>query len=448
MTAVRSQELRALLRLGLPAAGTQLAAMMLGVVDTMMVGRVSTHALDAAALGHLWIFGTSMLPLGIIMGMDPLMSQAHGKDDGDAVGRTLHRGLLLVLLMSIPLVGVWSQSALAMRAFGQDPELAAAAGRYVDLQLISVVPFLLFFALRQYLQSREIVMPALWVVVGANVFNVIANWALIFGHLGFEARGLEGAAMATAATRFVSPLVLAAWIVIGRLHEGAWVRPSKDSFAPAGLWTIVRLGFPVGIQYAFEAWAFQCVTLLAGLLGETPLAAHTIALNLASLTFMLPMGISQGAATRVGNLVGAGESSRAKLAAKLALMLGAGIMLLSAGAFVVLRHQLPRLYTEDMEVIVLCAATLPIASAFQVFDGTQVVAAAILRGVGQTRPAAVFNLLAYYAFGLPAGATLTFVFGWGIAGLWTGLALGLAIVSVALLWWIVKRARFEPLERS
>lgn len=440
-------ELRALLKLGLPAAGTQLAAMLLGVVDTMMVGRVSTHALDAVALGHLWIYGTMIFGMGLIWGMDPLMSQAHGAGDGGKVGRTLHSGFLLVLLLIPPLWWAWAQTEAVMLAFGQTPELAAAADVYVTTQLYSMVPFLLYLTLRQYLQARGIVMPALWVMVVANVFNVAANWALIFGHLGFEAQGLVGAARATAATRTFTLVALVAWILIASLHEGAWERPTLESMSPSGVWTIIKLGLPIGLQYMLEGWAFQVSTLLAGRLGEPELAAHTIALNLASLTFMLPMGLSLGVATRVGNLVGAGQPGRAQYAARLSLMMGAGVMAASAMMLVLGRGALPYLYTEDVAVVALAASIFPIAGAFQVFDGIQVVGGAILRGVGSTRPAAVFNLVAYYALGLPLGMALTFGLGWGLRGLWTGLAVGLAIVAGILLWWIFSRVRYVPLSK-
>ena len=438
-------EVEALLRLGLPAAGTQLASMMLGVVDTMMVGRLNTEALDAVALGHLWIYGTMIFGMGLLWGMDPIMSQAHGASDGPKVARTLHAGLVLVTLLVPPLWWAWSQTEAVMLLFGQAPHLADAAGTYVELQRFSMVPFLVFLALRQYLQSRGIVVPALGVMVLANVFNVAANWALIYGHVGFEAQGLEGAARATAGTRTFSLVAMLAWMYVAKLHRGAWVRPTADSVSLRRVWGIVQLGLPIGVQYFLEGWAFQVSTLLAGRIGEPELAAHTIALNLASLTFMLPMGLSLGASTRVGNLVGARKPGQAEHAARLSLAMGAAIMVVSAVAFVALKHQLPRLYTEDIVVIGLAASILPIAGAFQVFDGVQVVGGAILRGVGSTRPAAIFNLVSYYALGLPIGIGLAFGLGWGVRGLWIGLAAGLAIVAAALLWWIRTRVRFDPL---
>jgi MATE family multidrug resistance protein len=178
---------------------------------------------------------------------------------------------------------------------------------------------------------------------------------------------------------------------------------------------------------------------VAGHLGAVEVAAHTIAINLASLSFMMPLGIAQGAATRVGNLIGAGDLPGARRAAWVSLALGAGVMGLSAFAFVALREWLPRLYTPELAVIAACAAILPIAAAFQIFDGTQVVGCGILRGVGRVRPAMLFNLLGYWVLGLPLGTWLALRAGYGLPGLWWGLALGLAFVAFGLLAFVALR---------
>jgi MATE family multidrug resistance protein len=279
-------------------------------------------------------------------------------------------------------------------------------------------------------------------VVVANLFNAGANWVLIYGHFGFPEMGLEGAGLATGLTRCVMLLVLAGYTWAAGLHRGAWERPSMAAFELRGLAEIVRHGVPVSLQYALESWAFQISTLVAGTLGEATLAGHVIALNLASLSFMIPLGISQGASTRVGNLIGAGMPVAARRSAVLALLLGAGAMVASAVLFVALRHELPLLYTEDPEVIAVAASVLPIAAAFQLFDGTQAVGGGVLRGAGATRPAAVFNLLGYYVIALPLSA-LAVRAGMGLPGLWWGLCLGVALVAGALVWWIRRRAVFE-----
>lgn len=430
------EELRRLLRLSLPVMGAQVASMTMGTVDTIMVGRFSVEALAAAAIANAWIYGVLLAGQGLVHGIDPLVTQAHGAGRGDEAARALQRGIFLGALASLPLAGLWLFTGDLLRALGQSSELADLAHGYTVAQIPSLPCFLVFIALRQYLHGREIVRPTLWVTLVANVFNALANWALIFGGLGLPALGLLGAGIATAFSRAFMLLGLFAWVRGMRLHAGAWVPWSRSVVASAPLGRIVSLGLPVAMQMALEVWAFSGATLLAGLIGEVPLAAHTIVLNMAALTFMMPLGLSQAAVTRVGNLLGAGDGAAARRASGVALALGATVMSVAALAFVLLRGWLPRVYTRDAAVVALAATILPIAAAFQIFDGLQVVASGILRGMGQTRPAAFFNLVAYWIVGLPLGAWLALRAGWALPGLWWGLCLGLATVATSLLLWI------------
>jgi len=429
-------EVRKLASLSLPVAAAQLSMMMLGFVDTVMVGRVSVEAIGAAALANVWVFGTIMVSNGVVFGIDPLVAQAHGARDGRGAALAFQRGVVLALLFSIPVMGLWLVTEEFLLFTGQDPELARSAQVYIAVQIPSVPFFLVYSALRQYLQGREIMRPAMWVLLIANVFNAAVNWVLIFGHAGFPALGLLGAGIATALTRIVMLLGLALWVRAFRLERGAWVPWSREAVDPAALRIIARIGFPVAIQIAFEIWAFSGAALLAGRLGVVALAAHTIALNMAALTFMVPLGISQGTTTRVGNLIGAGEPRHSQRSAWIALGMGAAVMAAAAFCFVVFRAWLPRIYTSDPDVIALCASILPIAAAFQVFDGVQVVGCGVLRGTGRTRPAAVFNGIGYWVLGLPGGAWLAFVGGWGLAGIWWGLCFGLAVVATSLVTWV------------
>jgi MATE family multidrug resistance protein len=223
------------------------------------------------------------------------------------------------------------------------------------------------------------------------------------------------------------------------LERGAWLPWSRSAIDARGLAAVVALGLPVAVHMGLEMWAFSAAALLAGWLGSVPLAAHTVALNMAALAFMMPLGISQGAVTRVGNLIGARRPAEAQRAAWVALAMGAGVMTLSATAFVLFRHALPRVYTPDPGVIALCAGILPIAAAFQIFDGTQVVGCGVLRGMGRTRPAALFNFLGYWVLGLPLGAWLGFRADLGLAGVWWGLCFGLAVVAGSLVAWVALR---------
>jgi len=193
---------------------------------------------------------------------------------------------------------------------------------------------------------------------------------------------------------------------------------------------------PVGVQIALEAWAFSGAALLAGVIGTEALAAHTIVLNMAALSFMMPLGVGLAAVTRVGNLIGARRPDDAQRAAWVALTLGAAVMTASAAVFLAFRHELPRLYTSDLAVAALAAGILPIAAAFQIFDGVQVVACGVLRGMGRTRPAAVFNGISYWLLGIPLGWWLGLRAGWGLAGVWWGLCIGLALVASLLVAWV------------
>lgn len=433
------QEALHLLALAAPVVGTQVGLMTLGVVDTMMVGRLGVDAIAAASLGNVWVIGTLIVAMGIVLGIDPVISQGFGANDAEQMGHGLQQGFLLAACASVPVAIAWLYTEPLLIACGQAPELAAAAHRFVLVQLPSIPGFLGFIALRAFLMNRGLMWPALWVVLGANLLNAGLNWLLIYGHAGLPRLGVTGSGLATCLTRIFMFLALAWWIV-GRGHSrGAWTGWSRQAIRCAQLRWPLRVGIPVGLQYGLEVWAFQIATLMAGRLGTESLAASTIVLNLASLSFMVPMGISIGAATRVGNLLGAEDRRGAQRSAWVALALGGATMTLFALGFLLLRGWLPALYTAHAATCALAAAALPIAGAFQFFDGIQVVGGAILRGMGRTRPAAVFNLIGYYGVGLPLGGWLAFERAWGLAGVWWGLAAGLLVVAVALVIWIARR---------
>ncbi len=422
-----------------PVVLTQLGMMGFGVVDTLMLGRVGVAELDAAALGNLWLWGTAIFGIGVIFGLDPIIAGAFGRGDEDRATLALQRGWTVATLISVPLIaGVWIAEEVLLLA-GQDPELAAAAEGYLTIQSWSVLPLLWFYALRQYLQARELVATALWVTLAANVANVVGNQLLIFGfELGpveLPGYGLRGAGLASAITRAALAVGLLVWARRrGELRAG-WV-PGRAAFEARGLVEILRFGIPVGLQYTLEIWAFQLATLIAGELGRIELAAHTIVLNLASVTFMVPLGISFSASTIIASLVGAGRREAAQRTAWLAIATGGGVMLISAVVLISTRRLLPGLYTDDPRVIALAATIVPIAAAFQLFDGVQVVGGGILRGTGDTLPAAVFNALAYYGVALPLAAYLVLRLGFGLPAVWWALALGLALVAGTLLVWV------------
>jgi multidrug resistance protein, MATE family len=435
------REIEQVARLSAPVALAQLGLMMIGVVDTLMLSRVGVTALAAGALGNAWQWTFLSLGLGLVMGIDPLISQAHGRGDGPAAALALQRGIVLALVASVPLMLLVAHSERGLLALGQDPAVAALAGRYNQLKLPTIPSFLVYSALRQYLQGRGQMAPATWVIWIGNGVHAVLNWMLIFGHLGMPALGVEGAAIASSISTALLVALLAAWIVALRLHEGAWRPWGREAFSGRGLLQTVRLGLPVGLQVSLESSAFSISTTMAGWLGPEALASHQVVLNMASLSFMVPLGISQGASARVGNLIGAGDVPGMRRAARVSIALGAFVMLFSAVAFSALRFELPGLYTDDANVLARAAQILPLAAAFQLFDGTQVVAGGVLRGMGRPDAAAIVNLLGYYGVALPCAYASAFVFGHGLVGIWTSLALGLTLVAIALLVWAHRTAQ-------
>ncbi|MDX1631042.1 MAG: MATE family efflux transporter [Thermoanaerobaculia bacterium] len=435
MTAPVATHLRRLVHLAIPVAASQLAAMLLMVVDLMMLGRVSVHALDAASLGRVWVMGTLVFGMGLLLGIDPLATQAWGAGDRARFRRTLGSGMVCALWISVPVGLLWLATGPVLELFGQGAGLADDAGRYARVQIPGLPFFFAFFVLKQVLQAKGSVLPAMWISFAANAFNALVNWILIFGKLGLPALGVVGAGIATTLTHVFLFVSLLLWTVreLAGLRWGALLRRGARLSSQL---EIGRYGGPVAIQLGLEMWTFQITTLMAGVLGVVPLAAHTVAITLASLTFMAPLGISLAAVVRVGNLLGARKPGEARRAAWVSLGLGGGLMSLSGILFWVGRYHLPRWFTSDPDTVALAAAILPIAAAFQIVDGIQVVGSGILRGMGETLPAALFNLLGFYGLALPLGWWLAFRADLGVRGLWWGLAAGLTAVAVLLVGYI------------
>lgn len=421
-------ELRRLVSLAWPVSVAQLAAMSMAVVDTVLVGHYDPTQMAAVALGGTYQMMLLMLGMGILRVLDPIVAQAFGAGDRRALGLALARGVGLAMVLAVPsTVALWFAEPV-LRALRQPPEVLPVAAAYCRALSGAHPAFLVFMAVRSWLQGQGVMGPATWAVVLANLVHAPVAWAAIYGRLGLPELGAVGAGWATSLSHSVEVLILVG--LTRRALAEAWPGWAEVGRArPIG--ELVRMGWPLGIQLATEGWAFAVAGLMVGWLGAVPLAAHGLVLNLASLSFMVPLGISTAAATRVGNRLGADEPW--VTAARAAMLLGAGVMLVSAGLFATFPAALAGLYTDDAEVLAAAARLLPIAAAFQLFDGLQVVAFGVLRGAGDTRVPSLANVLGYWFGGLPLGAWLAFGAGWGVEGMWTGLAVGLALVAALLL---------------
>ncbi|MFN8588838.1 MAG: MATE family efflux transporter [Candidatus Eisenbacteria bacterium] len=422
-------DFRRLAKLAVPVVFAQLGLMAMSVVDTLIIGRVSPTALAGVALGNVYGFCLGVFGMGLLTALDPVVSQAVGADDQPAVGRAVQRGILisgvlgvLALLASLPVRAL-------LTAAGQYPEVVNGAVGYVLAQAPTYWAFYLFIALRTTLQANHVTRPIVWSIVLANVFNAIVCWTLVFGRFGLPALGPVGAGLATALARvfMLGTLVAFAWPQVR-----SWLHWSRAAFERGPLVRLVALGLPIAAQYEMEFAIFAAVALLMGRMGPVPAAAHQIALNIASVTFMMPLGVSIAGSVLVGQGVGAGDAPAARRAALAALVAGVGIMGLSA----VMLRSIPRVlalaYSPDAAVVATASLLIPIAGIFQVFDGIQVVSIGLLRGVGDTRWPMIANLVGYWLVGLPVSWWFGIRLQQGPVGLWWGLVVGLALVAITL----------------
>ncbi|MBX7118058.1 MAG: MATE family efflux transporter [Gemmatimonadaceae bacterium] len=421
-------ELREMARLAAPIVLVNVGMQAMGVVDSLMLGRVSAAALAAGALGNFYFFVTAVVGMGVLMALDPVVAQAVGAQDDVGVARGVQRGVALTLLVSVAVALTFLAAGPVLALLRQPADVVPGAVAYVHWSIAGLLPFFAFNTMRQVLQAFTRIRPIVLAVVVANLVNVGANWVLIFGHAGAPALGVAGSAIATALARWVMALVLlaAAWPVL-RPTLRPW-HPESWQWAP--LRRMLGIGLPIGLQFFAEANAFGLVTVMAGWMGTTTLAGHEIALNLASMTFMVPFGVSGAAAVMVGHAVGAGDVAESRRDAVAALAVGVGFMALMAVVFALAPRTLAAAYTTDPATQAMAATLIPIAAVFQVFDGTQVISTAILRGAGDTRVAMVLHALSFWAVGIPLGAVAAFGFDGGAPGLWWGLTAGLAAAAV------------------
>ncbi|MBA2319900.1 MAG: MATE family efflux transporter [Deltaproteobacteria bacterium] len=432
-------EVRQQVRLAWPVVLGQVGLIAMNVEDLLIVGRLGEAATATVGLAHTWGFATLALGIGACAGIDPLVSQAWGAGDRQAAVRALLRGAVVVGVLCLPIMAVHWWSAPFLTAASQPPAIVPAAAAYCRVLAVGAPPFFAFQLLRQFLQGSGRMRAATWAIAVGNAANIGLAWTLVHGLGPIPGYGPIGSAWATVVVRWIMAFVLlaAAWPVI----RADWP-DLRGVFRPRVLAAVAALTLPVGVQVALEVWAFNVASFMAGWLGETATAAHTVGLSLASTSFMIPLGISAAAATRVGNLVGA--RAPWMRAARVAVALGASSMLASAFVYAMFPVALASLYNPDPAVVAAAAAVLPIAALFQVFDGTQAVGFGVLRGLGDTRLPMLANVIGYGLIGLPIGGLLAFGLGWGLPGVWLGLTVGLATVALMLLVRIAWMGRRQP----
>ncbi len=427
------RELRPTVSLAAPVVIAEVGWVAMQIVDIAMVGRLGPEAIGAVGVGSALFLAFSVLGMGLLLGLDTLVSQAFGARDRKQCDRWLRHGIFLALVLTLPLGLLARTAGNHLDLWGFDPDVLLLVRPYFAIVTWSLPLLLLYAAFRRYLQAVSVVRPIMVALVTANVVNAAANWVLVFGNLGAPALGVDGAGWATCISRAYMVIVLAG--AVARQGVRPWTLIAGVRLA--GLRRILELGWPAATQAALEYGAFAAVTMLAGRLDPSTLAAHQIVINLAGLTYMVPLGIASAGAVRVGHAVGRRDAAGASAAGWTAIALGTGFMASAAAMFLAVPGAILGIFTTDRGVVEVGLALIVLVALFQVFDGLQGVTTGALRGLGDTRTPMLLNLAGHWMIGLPVGYLLCFAIGWGVVGLWIGISTGLILVGclVTAIWW-------------
>ena len=428
------RDLAPTLQLAWPVIVAELGWMLMGVVDTLMVGRVAPEAIGAVGLGSILYFSVAIFGMGLLLGLDTFVSQAFGAGRLQECHRWLRDGVHLAIVATPVLMAVTLGFASAMPMLGLHPDVQAMTAPYVAIVAWGSLPLLLYAAFRRYLQAVGLVRPVMVTLVAANLVNAGANWVLIYGNLGAPALGVAGAAWATNIGRvFMAGALLAVIVRHERAHRAGlfdvpFFTPEWDRLA-----RLFRLGAPAATQLTAEVGVFGAVAALAGRIDPIALAAHQVALNIASVTFMVPLGLASAGAVRVGHAIGRRSVDEASHAGWAVIALALAFMSVSAIVFIAGGRLLVTAFTDDPAVVATGIVLMQVAAAFQLFDGLQVVTTGALRGLGDTRTPMFANLVGHWLIALPIAAYAGFALGYGVVGLWSGLCVGLILVGIFLL---------------
>jgi multidrug resistance protein, MATE family len=427
-------ELRALLGLAIPVAMSEIGWMTMTVVDVIMVGKLGPAAIGAVGLGNAIYYAPSLFGIGLLLGLDALVSRSWGARDFDECHRWLAQAMYIALAFTPLLMLFMLLAEPLFTARGVDTQVGILTRSYVTILNWGTLPLLVYGGFRRYLQGVGLVRPVTFALISANLVNLAGNWIFIYGKLGMPALGVSGSAISTVVSRIYMAAVLVyfAWRhERGRGHPlfAHWPAPDLRRIR-----ALMNLGVPAAFQVVLEVAAFGTATIMASHLDPVALATHEIALSCAAYSFMVPLGISAAAAVAVGHAIGAGNPARARRAGWMAVALGVGFMAAAAVAFIVVPQPIMEIYSHDQEILALGTHILMIVAAFQIFDGAQTVATGALRGLGETRFPMLINFGGYWLFGLPMGAWLCFRLHWGLSGLWIGLTLALIVIAFLLLY--------------
>jgi MATE family multidrug resistance protein len=405
-----------------------------GVADSMMVGRLGALELAASSLANSIFFVILMFGIGISMGLTPLVSKAYGKGKTNQISRLFSNSLLINFSTSLVLFGIVLIFSQNLSILGQPEDVKDLALPFLLIITASLVPLMVFQVFKQFLEGLSQTKQAMFITIAANLVNVFLNWLLIWGYWGFPELGFLGAAWATLISRVLMMVLMGAYVLYSKRFADFGLRIL--GFKPN--WTlcqrILKIGIPTGFQFIFEVSAFSAAAIMMGWIGVNALAGHQIALNLASISYMMATGLATAGMIRVSHYIGKEDYKGMREAGMVAFGMVATFMFVCALVFFLLRFFLPTLYIDDPQVISLAASLLVLAGLFQLSDGIQVVGLGVLRGLEDVKVPTIVTFLAYWGLGLPLGYLLAFKVGFAEKGIWIGLFIGLTLTAGMLLY--------------
>lgn len=418
------------LRLGAPIIAAQLLQMSMGFVDTVMAGRLSAGDLAAVAIGSSMLAPLFMLCYGILMGLNPIVSQAFGARNFPLIAKNVRQGLWLSQILALVSIFIMHQFHYAIEYIGADPDVSDKAIRYVLAMTWGMPFYMAFITLRVFNESIGATKPGMWIALLGLPFNIFGNWVLVYGKFGFPQLGAVGTGYASA---------LVGMVMFASIFMYTYYNTSYRRFELFKNWRfpewryqkeLLRIGVPSGISSFMEVSMFAFIALLIGSLGTIAMAGHQVALNVGSITFMIPFGLATAISVRVGIFVGRQQPDRARFAGYTGIGLSVLIMISTASVMLLFPKTIVSIYTTDTDVVQLAARLLMMAAIFQISDGLQVSGLGALRGLKDTRIPMFVNIVAYWGIGLPIGYWAGLHKGWGPEGFWIGLIFGLSAAAV------------------
>ncbi len=420
--------------LAFPVVLSQLGQVSVGVADSMMVGRLGAVPLAAASLGNSIFFVLLMFGMGISMGITPLVSMAEGKGKFKRIGHLFQHGFWINIGTAVVLTLIIIVLSQGLHLLNQPEEVVRLTIPYLFIIMASLFPFMIFQTFRQFAEGLSQTKQAMYVTIFCNLINVFLNWVLIYGKLGAPEMGLNGAGYATLISRILMPILMGWYVFRSSRYLKFQLRMGLAKLSFPMINRVLKIGLPTGFQYIFEVSAFSAAAIMMGWIGVNALASHQIALNLASISYMMAAGLSTAGMIRVSNQIGRGNMKAMREAGMVVFGMVLIFMFSAALIFIVFRTYLPTLYIDDPEVIALSATLLIIAGLFQLSDGVQVVGLGVLRGMEDVKFPTLITLVAYWGFGLPLGYFLAFEWGLAERGIWYGLLIGLSCTAVVLFY--------------